>query len=290
MSISVSINAGKDERSSNVSVTGSIQHIINDTERTAFNIQDAALKKAVATYFGKAPDDAYVCSPTPWKDLYKRYDWPQVQTLFSVVSASILGVTSKPVIVASQTFENTSNVSAEFDCAITQEVSVTAESNWSNASTVEVGQTISYGISFLGAGGAGETSLGYSQTWEQGGSESESVTLGTSSGVTVTLQPGESVESELTASRGKLTVQIVYQQTLSGFTAINYGDRYQGHHFWALDINDVMSAAGYPTAITTTETIEIDYYANSKIVLKNPQGQSVASFIVGPRHAEQEDN
>ncbi|NCS36269.1 MAG: follicular epithelium yolk protein subunit [Microcystis aeruginosa G11-01] len=285
MAISVSINAGQDANSSSVTATGSIQHIINDTERTAFNIQDAALKSAVATYFGQAPNDAYVCSPTPWGDLYQTYGWPQIQTLFSVVSASILGVTSEPTIVASQIFQNSSSVPAEFNCGITQEVSVTTESNWSNSSTVEVGQTISYDISFLGAGAGGETSLSYSETWEQGGSESESVTLGSSSGVTVTLQPGQSVVSELTASKGKLTVQIVYQQTLSGVTAINYGNTYKGHHFWALNINAVMSAAGYPTTITTTETIEIDFYANSKIVLKDPQGQAIASFVVGPKHA-----
>lgn len=285
MAISISINAGQNESSSSVIATGSIQHIINDTERTAFNIQDAALKSAVATYFGQAPDDAYVCSPTPWGDLYQVYSWPQIQTLFSVVSASILGITSNPTIVASQIFKNLSTVPAEFNCGITQEVSVTTESNWSNTSTVEIGQTISYDIGFLGAGAGGETSLSYSQTWEQGGSESKSVTLGSNSGVTVTLQPGKSVESELTASQGKLTVQIVYQQTLSGDTAINYSDTYKGHHFWALDINTVMSAAGYPTSITTTETIEIDFYANSTIVLIDPQGKAIASFVVGPKHA-----
>lgn len=285
MPISVSINAGHDASSSSVSATGSIQHIINDTERTAFNIEDASLKNAVATYFGQAPDDAFLCSPTPWGDLYKTYGWPQVQTLFSIVSATILGVTSEPTIVASQVFQNSSSVPAEFNCGITQEVTVTTETNWSNTSTVEVGQTISYDISFLGSGAGGETSLSYSEEWQKGGSESESVTLGTSSGVAVTLQPGQSVDSELTASRGKLLVQIVYQQTLSGMVAVNYSDTYKDHHFWSLDINSVMSAAGLPTSVTTTETIEIDFYANSKIVLKDQAGQAVASFIVGPQHA-----
>ncbi|MBB5863671.1 follicular epithelium yolk protein subunit [Xanthomonas sp. 3058] len=284
MAISVGINAGPAASSSSVVATGTIQHVISDAERTAFNIQDAALKSAIATYFGEAPDDAYVCSPTPWGDLYQTYGWPQVQTLFSVVSATVLGVTSEPAVVASQIFENFSSVPADFNCGITQEVSVTTESNWSETSTVEVGQTISYDISFLGSGAGGETSLSYSQSWEKGGSESQSVTLGTSSGITVTLQPNQSVEAELTASRGKLTVQIVYQLTLSGYTAINYGDTYKDHHFWALDINAVMAAAGSPTSITTTETIEIDFYANSKIVLKDPSGKSLTSFVVGPLH------
>lgn len=285
MAITIGINAGPDAASSSVTATGSIQHIITDSERSAFNIQDAALKSAVNTYFGSAPDDAYVCSPTPWNDLYSTYGWPQVQTYLTVQSATILGVTSTPTILGKQSFQNTSNQTASFNCGITQEVGVTAETNWSNTSAVEIGQSISYGVSFLGAGAEGETSMSFSQTWEQGGSQSETVTLGMSSGVSVDLAPGQAVEAELTASRGTLTVQVVYQLTLSGDTAINYGDTFKGHHFWGLDINAVMSAAGYPTTITTTETITVAFYANSRIVVSNPTAGVVAAFVGGAKPA-----
>jgi len=110
----------------------------------------------------------FLCSPTPWNDLYTTYGWPQVQTLLAVQSATILGVTSTPSIVATQTFENSSSTPADFDCGITQEVVTTTESNWSDTSTVEIGQTISYEIGFLGSGAGGETSLNYSQAWETG--------------------------------------------------------------------------------------------------------------------------
>lgn len=278
MPITISLNVGPDASSSSVIASGSVQHIITDSERTAFNIQDAALKSAIAIHFGQAPDDAFVCSPTSWGDLYQIYGWPQVQTLLSVQSATILGETSEPVILASENFENSSGVAGEFNCGITQEVAVTTESNWSNTSAVEIGQAISYEISFLGSGAGGETSMSYSETWEQGDYKSESVTLGTSSGVAVTLQPGQLVEAELIASRGVLKIQIVYQLTLAGDTAINYSDTYQGHHFWALDINSVMAAAGNPTTITSTETIEIGFYANPKIVLKDLNSNVMATF------------
>lgn len=279
MSITIGINAGPDAASSSVTATGSIQHVITDSERTAFNIQDAALKSAVNTYFGQAPDDAFVCSPTPWNDLYNTYGWPQVQTYLTVQSATIVGVASVPTNLATQSFQNTSNQTATVNCGITQDVAVSTESNWSDTTSVEIGQSISYGLSFLGSGAEGETSMSFSETWEQGGSESETVTLGMSSGVTVDLGPGESVNAELTASKGTLTVQVVYQLTLSGDTAINYSDTYNGHHFWGLPINSVMSAAGYPTTITTTETITIAFYANSRIVVSNPTGAVVAGMV-----------
>jgi hypothetical protein len=80
-----------------------------------------------------------------------------------------------------------------------------------------------------------------------------------------------------------LTVQIVYQLTLAGDTAVNYSDPFQGHHFWGLDINAVMASGNLPTSITTTETIEIDFYANSTTVLNDPNGQVLTAFIVSAK-------
>ena len=283
MPITVNINAGQDAASSSVAVTGSVQHIITNDERTAFGIQDAALKAAIGAYFGKAPDDAFLCSPTPWGDLYNRYGWPQVQTILTVQSATIIGIQSEPTILNSQEFKNNSSVAANFNCGVTQEVSVTAESNWTNTQSIDVSQSVSYGISFLGSGAEGETTFSFSQSWEQGGSNSETVTLGSSSGVEVTLQPGQSVTAELSAGKGSLQVQIVYQVTLIGDTAINYGDPYQGHHFWALDVNAVMAYGNIPTTLTMTEVITIDYYSNSKIVVNDSTGQQLVSTMLAAR-------
>jgi len=65
MPITISINAGTDAGSSSVVATGSIQHIITDGERTAFGLEDAALKGAVNDYFGQAPDDVFFVQPDP---------------------------------------------------------------------------------------------------------------------------------------------------------------------------------------------------------------------------------
>ena len=201
MGISISIRAGTDKSSSSVNASGTVQHVITDTERKTFGIQDAGLKSAVEKYFGKKPNDAYLHSSTPWGDLYKKYNWPQVQTVLSVQSATVTEITSEPTIVATQNFDNQSSVPATFNVGISQQVENTTESNWSETDTISVEQKFSYDVSFLGAGGGGETTLSYSHTWGQGGSESQSITVGTDAGVSVELQPGERVSSQLTASR-----------------------------------------------------------------------------------------
>nr|QWC93364.1 insecticidal protein IPD102Ea [Pseudomonas putida] len=275
MAISINIVAGPDEGVSSVSATGQEKHIITNGERTAFDIQDSSLKRAVAAYFGKAPNDAYLCSPTPWNDLYKSYDWDQVQTLLNVQSAKIIGDATVPTILNTNTFRNNSSVEAEFNCDVTQNVSVTSESNWSDTSSVEIGQEISYSIGFLGTGVEGSTSLNYTQSWQHGGSHSETLELGSSAGVKVTLKPGQAVKAELSASKGRLVIQIVYQVTLFGDTAINYNPTYKGHHFYGLNILGVMNSGNLPTTITTTETISIDYYSNVEVNVYDIENGSV---------------
>lgn len=277
MGLSVTIVADKDAATASASASGTDQHVITPAEIAVFGITDAALKDAVGKNFGQVPDDAYLTSPTPWGDLYASYGWPQVSTVVVVQSATVLGVTSQPTVVATNTFTNSSTQSGTFECGVTQSVENTAEESWSSTDAISVAQSISYEIGFLGTGAGGETSLSYEHTWEQGGSESETFAIGSTQGVSVPLAPGQSVEAVLSASRGTMQVEITYNAYLVGDVAVNYGDTYQGHHFWALDIGAVMSSGGIPNAKTYTETIEIGFYADATTILQDPQTNEVVS-------------
>lgn len=269
MGISISVVAGQDESASSVNASGTVQHVITDEERTTFHLGDKQLKDAVKAYFGKRPNDAYLHSPTPWHDLYKTYNWPQVQMVLVVKSAEILGITSEPVIVKTQEFVNSSSQKGTFNVGISESVNNTTSSNWSTGGTLSIGQKFSYSVKFFGEGAEGETSLSYSQSWGVGGQESKSITVGSTSGVSVELEPGESVLAELSASRGVMKVRIRYNAYLIGSTAINYNPTYKGHHFYSLGIGGVMSKGGISNSVMSTEDIEIGYYSNSKIELKD---------------------
>jgi hypothetical protein len=280
--ITVSIVAGADEAHTSVNATGSVQHIITDKERTTFGVQDSALKNAVGKYFGKNPNDAFLHSPTPWNDLYKTYGWPEVQAILVVQNAKLTGITSEPVVVATKTFTNQSSKKATFDASISDQVSNTTDSNWSTTNTIEVAQKITYNVGFLGTGGGGETSMSYSRQWGEGGSQSKSITVGSSSGVSVELDPGESIEAQLTASRGVMKVRITYKAYLTGSTAINYNPTFKDHHFWALDIGGVMAAAGINNSVLFTEDIEVGYFSNAKIALVDPKGKLKNALLAAP--------
>ncbi|WDV46639.1 hypothetical protein PV797_02830 [Clostridiaceae bacterium M8S5] len=280
MGIDILITAGPDGSASKVSATGSVQHVITDDERNTFKLSDSQLKSAVNKYFGKTPDDAYLRSPTPWGDLYKTYSWPQVQMVLVVESAEILGIQSQPVIVKTQEFVNNSSKVGTFDVAISESVENTSTSTWSVGGELSIEQKTSVSIDFIGevSGGA---SLKYSQSWGIGGSHSSSVTVGSTSGVTVQLDPGETVIASLSASRGVLKVRLRYNAYLIGYTAVNYSSKYKDHHFWAMPVSDVMASAGISNSVKSTEDIEVGYYSNSKIELTDKDtGKKKATYFI----------
>lgn len=267
MAINVSIIAGSTAEASSVKVSGAIVHVITDSERSIFGITDSHLKEAVSAYFGKSPNDAYLHSPTPWGDLYKTYGWPQVQSHLEVISSEVLGLTSEPVGLATRKFTNNGTTPATFSADLSDTVTESTETNWSETHGLEVGQTISYGVEFSGVNIGGETSMSYTSEFGRGGSQSKEVSVSATSGVSFTLDPGKSATVNLSASRGTLKIEVKYRVSLTGDTAVNYNPTYKGHHFWALPINSVMSAAGIQTTYEMTETIEVGYYANGEITV-----------------------
>jgi len=96
LGITVQIKPAAGGNGALVTVSGSVQHVITDQERACFGLDDAALKDAIEKYFGKGPEDAFLKGPTPWDDLYRTYQWPQVETVLVAQSAQLLEVASPP--------------------------------------------------------------------------------------------------------------------------------------------------------------------------------------------------
>jgi hypothetical protein len=277
--IQVNVVAADNQADSSVSLAGNNVGIISDTERNTFQLSDSNLKSAVEKYFGKRPDDVFVRSPTPWGDLYKTYGWQQVTTTLAPQRARILSLQSQPTIVMSQYFENNSSQSGEFSAKIFQSVANTVSSTWTTGGEVTVGQTIEYGFDIKVFSVGGSTSFSYTSSWGKSVSKSETVTVGSESGVTITLEPGQRVVAELYATRGTMQIQVDYEATLSGYTAVNYSKPYQGHHFWALGINNVMSAGGLPRSSKSSEVLKMGYYTDSKVVIRDSKSKQILYTI-----------
>jgi len=276
MAFTINIIAGSDSASSSVTVRGEDRHIITDTERTTFKLNDSQLKDAVKNYMGKKPDDAYLHSPTK-HDLYNTYSWPETYTTIRGTKAEIISVTSESVMLKQQRFVNNSSVTATYNVAISDTVTNTSATNWDMGGQLTAEQKITYQVGVLGTSGGGETTMSYSDMWGTTESLSEQVTFGSSSSVTVTLDPGQSVIATLSASKGLMNIRVSYNASLDGYTAVNYSKAYEGHHFYGIWLPSVMAYSSISNKVPSEQFINLDYYSNGVIELTDPATNELVS-------------
>lgn len=278
--LDIQVIGGEDKPSSNVIASGKIVQIVTDKDRRLFKIDNANLKSAVEKFFGKRPKDVFVKSPTPWNDLYKTYNWPQVQRVLKVHDAKILEIDAKPEVLAENELVNHSKKTGTFNASLTTNVTNEVHHEWHKSDTIgfdvkidsgEVSGELGIEEGIIGKLGIrlAKTELGfrYEHTWGSSHGDSHQTSIGTAQGVEVTLDPGEKVLAQLIASKGTMKVRITYEVSLIGYTAVNYYPRYKGHHFWAFPINEVMKAAGLSNSVRVVEDINISFYSKGRIVL-----------------------
>ncbi|XP_013199194.2 spherulin-2A [Amyelois transitella] len=270
-SIDIEVSGKFDHDHSNLKVyySGKQVDVITDKERNTFELNDGKLKDAIAAYFGRRPDDAYLRSPTPWNDLYRSYGWNQVLRTLTPKRGKILGISSQPTIVMQQVFENNSTKPADFDVGIHQTVQNTVSSSWSKSGDLTLGQEIKYGFDLEVLNGGVTTAFRYTSSWGENTQKSESITIGSTAGMKILLQPGQAVLASLHATRGTIKIELEYEASLSGDAAVNYDDAYRGHHFWGLDVGAVMASNNLQNKKVSREIIEFGFYSESKVVVND---------------------
>lgn len=67
-----------------------------------------------------------------------------------------------------------------------------------------------------------------------------------------------------------MKVRVTYNAYLTGDVAANYNPTFKDHHFFALDIAEVMQAGGITNSQVITEDIEIGFYSNATVNLSDP--------------------
>lgn len=259
--------------------SGTVIRVITDQEASAFRMSDASLKQAVGNYFGKIPNYAYLNSVTPGGDLYNTFNWPEVKTTLQAAGARIFRSTPEPVIIQTATYVNNENAPSVQHIKIYDIVSNTQEHIWSNDDDFRISQNVRYNFVI-----PGQPPLSYICPWGQNHGKNQQVPVGSEEGVDVTLAPGESVVAQLTAIRGTATVTVTYHASLRGVVALKYSPAYKNQNFWALDIAKVMETANLPLGKDITETINLTYYEDAKVEIRDEKGTVKRTFPIIIKH------
>ncbi|CAG4959952.1 unnamed protein product [Parnassius apollo] len=106
----------------------------------------------------------------------------------------------------------------------------------------------------------GTTGFSYTTSWGESEQRSETIAIGTTSGVETELQPGQAATAVLSANKGALEVEVVYLEKLRGNVAANfkipYKRRNEGHHFLGPSIDSVMKSGGLENEVIIKEKID----------------------------------
>ncbi|XP_068624357.1 spherulin-2A-like [Battus philenor] len=248
------------DKTVNIEFTGTDKNVLSETERKTFDLDEDTLMMNTLKFFGKRPDNVYIRSPTPFGDLYKTYNWEEVVRTLTPMQGRVLNITSETITVASQNFENNDSKPKTFNLGLTKHLENTVSSLWTKDGDLTVNNGINYSIRL------GNATISYTSLWGLNTEKSTTMLMG-SNDMQLILLPGQKVTTELLATKFTITLEMEYTATIAGTVAVNYKDSFKDHHFWALDVDEMMSDSGMASTAKSKETIDIVFHMNPDIVV-----------------------
>ena len=284
----ISVSAGEDQKSSSVTLNDATGHPLSagstlsdrllsedDLRRFGINgnpgigdfLRDIG---QVDTVYGCVQD----CDGWSFTDHPER---PPVKIRLTFLNAQIIEFHADNTALASEKFTNDSSLPATYTSNLSVSKTNSSTTSWSDSNSFTFSQSIKYQIGFLGTGGGGSTGLSYNHTWGEGGSETASTTIGTTSGVTVTLQPKQNITATLSATQGTMRVRITYLAALTdgAVTTFSYDRPYHlplalTQRFMPLE--PLLSSAGRQTSVKVTQDIDVGYFSSGRIEIRDTLG------------------
>ena len=248
-------------------------HVITDDEIGKFQLRDRGrIQDRIEKDWGRRPHEIYFKdSPKmPWKSedaSYARFGWHPLRTQLCAVRARLLDISTQTVTIASQTFENNNDTPATFTAEVHREVTNRVNRSWNAQVTAGFSQSISYEIGGDAVGGkvGGETTFSFEASYGEGGEKERSETVGTQTGVEVSLDPGKKASAQLVVAKGVIRAQVDYEVRVDGQVFIDFGKKkFKGHHFYADALN---KAWGGTVGERRSEQLSIEHYSNAHVIV-----------------------
>lgn len=268
--INVHIKPKPDGISASILYLGQEVSIITDKEMQIYRINNETLKNASEVLMGKRCTDVFVKPPTPWGDVYQKYNWDVVKTTLQPLYAAVVANSSETIVLGVQEYLNNFGQNN-----MTQTVNMTVDilekinHNWTKGEDLGLGRKIYYNINFGDESLGSTTSMNYSAPWGEGLFKSRVVTVGKNSTAVVTIPPGGKVLATLTAVHHTMEIQMLYQSNTHGFVFCNYEQLYNGHHFYAMTLKELQPLLNTTLTKFASETITMKYYTDFKVVISD---------------------
>ncbi|XP_023938323.1 spherulin-2A-like [Bicyclus anynana] len=260
--IEIDISA-TNEKERDVRIAGSYVDLIDDVQKQAFELTEENLKKSISSYFGWAPDNVYLRNPTPWGGLYKSLNWEPVKRVVLPKKATILTVETKPELIKIKSLNNDDSEKKVYNEKIEHHFETTVSSTW-DENALE-GEDIHYHFDMKKP----EVTKYFGFTAKLGENTFKTLPINIEKELMITLEPKQNAKIEVLATKEIMKIRVDYETGLVGAVAMNYDKEYKGHRFWAMDINTVLEAGGMRKNLQSSEVIDVVYYKDAKVLVKD---------------------
>lgn len=262
----VDVVPGRTKEESKIHVSGFQKRLITDEDRHRLGLDENTLKVMVDKYFGKPPTHIWMKG----KGMYGDKGWEEVHLVMEPVSAEIISITKRPVLIKPHVFENHRHVASDVKVSISESVTNTLSTTASQTTTLSVKGGIDYKIVSF--------ELSASHEWGKSSTNSVKSTVSSTASTSLRLEPGETAHAKLLSNRWDFKARVRFRIKFTGGLLVDYKDTYKDHHFWYLSIVDVMKKDGRGIEFDYTEDINIDYYRDSWIVIDESSFKEEGSF------------
>lgn len=266
-----------DDQKMKVHMAGAHVSLLGEMEKAAFGLTDDNLKQAITT-MGMKPDNVFLNDPTPWGDLFETMNWEPTRMIFEPKKAEILSSKTEKVIVKSSSIHNMHTEPMTRKVDMKQTLMNTITSKWSKEAELDV-KNIHYKIHRM-------TPESEEYSFISNGLEDleklEPVTVGDL--MEVTLEPRQSLVVELHATAENMMVRVDFEAKLAGTVALNFDNKYEGHRFWSVDINSLLTAGGIKKVMHSSEFINAVQFRDAKVLVKEAATGKVINSVPMTMH------
>lgn len=235
-------------------------------DRRLFGMTDDSVKNAITTILGKRPDDVLYNDPTKWGNAYRDFGWPEITLTLKPVSSTCSNVNITNSALATNEVTNNLDKVIRANVAFITQKDNTEETNWSQTSSLSVTQKVEFTIKFFKS----ETSIGYGQEWQKGGSHAQTISIGSSVAIEVDIDPGQTIRVTNWGEIGLAQVKIIYAASLSGLVLANYSNKHNGHHFWGVSVDSVLSTLKVANRIEVVQNMNMTSYFYTRTTVSYP--------------------
>lgn len=283
--INIEVLPGLTPDETRVKATGSDSAGATPTLRDAFGLNDqGAVTRAMKNLDPAHHNYTYVWCPGPNEPLPGYWHSVAFPDGSHLTDADLVRLSTNPgtpgkptvntipVIVDKTIFDNAEqDHQIQYVSTINDTVTDSSTSSWNKSQTagVSIGTTVKVGLE--GSEASGTTTMSYSDTWGKGGSSSTTTSIADGAQIWDNVPAHQCAVAALTAERGRLSVDVPYTATITGWCVGHSTGHHSGttEHFYnyGVRVGDLLREMGRTTTASATQTVSVDFYAQDKLAV-----------------------